>query len=77
MTSTLEEKIDKISEETSYMRGQWDATIPEIRKLLSEHGKRIGAQEQSMSNMTGKSTAVGAVSGGMLAALLTWIFKHF
>lgn len=69
----MEEKIDKIAKDSSYMRGKMDATLPRIDKMLDDHETRIKKTETDQAMMKGKV----AVAGGMAGLVVAWISKHF
>jgi len=75
--ATLEEKIDKIAEDSAYMRGRWDSTIPSLQRLIEDHEKRIQANEKTTENITTKVGLAGALSGTIFSAIIMWIFKRF
>lgn len=73
----FEEKIDKIDRNSAYMRGQWDAVIPRVEKLLQIHDAKIQGLETQQANTSGKALMVGSFGGLVLSAVFTWLGKHF
>jgi len=73
---TLEEKIDKIAEDSSYMRGCFDTIIPELKETVKIHTGAINDLKSKQDNMSGKASVIGAIMGavgGFLLSLLTKI----
>lgn len=74
MNPSVEQKIDSIAADVSYMRGKYDEAIPALQTTVKEHGKAIGAIEQNQSSMAGKSGVIGAVAGSAVAGFFVWLF---
>lgn len=70
-------RIDKILENSSYMRGQWDATIPRLVERVDIHETRLDTQGRQIENVTTKAGIFGAISGTVLSAFLMWITRKF
>lgn len=71
---SLSEKIDKIMRDTSYMRGQWDAIIPNLTRKVDEHEKELDEQGKLIANNQGKAAIVGAVGGTFMSVIIAWVF---
>lgn len=76
METELEKNLAQIARDSAYMRGQWDATIPDIKRLLELHSGKIGMLENVQANMIGKAGIAGVLGGGVVGLVFTWIGKH-
>lgn len=70
---TLEEKIDKIAQDVSYMRGKYDEAIPQLQEAVLEHGKSINTLQSKQENMAGKASVIGAIMGAVGGAILSFL----
>lgn len=73
MATTLEEKIDKIAKDVSYMSGQFDTVIPLLQKTVDNHENRISEQEKKSENMAGKASVIGGIMGAVGGAILSFL----
>ena len=70
---TLEEKIDKIAENVSYMRGQWDQAIPALQKQVGEHETCLSDIKSKQENMAGKASVIGGIMGAIGGVILSFL----
>lgn len=75
MDKLIEAKIDKIAEDTAYMRGKWDATIPNLQASIINHETRLGGIENKFANLQGRMTVSGIAGGGIMTLLVFWVKK--
>lgn len=75
MEPTFEQKIDKMAENISYMRGKWDEAIPALQTTVKEQGASIILLQKNESNMSGKSGILGAIAGSAVGAFFIYLFK--
>jgi len=73
----LQEKIDQIAKDTSYMSGQFDMIIPLLQKTADDHEKRIIEQEKKTENISGKASVIGAIIGFVSSAILSFFSNKF
>lgn len=71
--ATLEEKIDKIAENVSYMRGKYDEAIPQLQEAVLEHSKCINSLQSKQENMAGKASVVGGIMGAIGGVVLSFL----
>lgn len=69
------DQIEKIAENSAYMRGQWDATIPTVLASNEDHETRLSSVENKLSNMQGRLTVTAAAGGGLMWLVGYWIKK--
>lgn len=75
MEPTFEQKMDKMAQDVSYMRGKWDEAIPALQAVTKEHSIAINTLEKSQSNLLGKSGVIGAIAGSAVGAFFIYLFK--
>lgn len=74
---SLVAKIDKISQDISFMKGEQSEYLPNIKAMLKNHEERIVAQEKSSENIKTKVGFAGAISGGIMSILVAYIISKF
>ncbi len=77
--ANLLNKVDKIAEDSTYLRGKWDSTIPSLEALVQKHEKEIDDQGRLIANTQGKATVAGVVGGTFMSVFVGWIYSkiHF
>ncbi len=73
---SFEEKLDKIAEDTAYMRGKWEATIPPLVNEIIEHRKTIGKITTQQARAREKFAMMGMFSGAIGTGVVEWITRH-
>ena len=73
---TTEGKIDKILQNVSYMRGQWDSTIPALTVKVDAHTNDISSLKISQENIKTKVAIAGGFAGLAVATVFNWIASH-
>lgn len=73
MADSFEEKIDLISKDISFMKGQNAEALPAIKDLLKQHDIRINKLEVSSGKVSSK---VGLISG-IIGALGVGLMEFF
>ncbi len=76
MSQSLEEKLDKIAEDTAYMRGKWDATIPPLVEEIVSHRASISKMKVRQGRLTEKVGLIGLFSGAIGTGTVEWVLKH-
>lgn len=70
------EDTKKLIEDVSYMRGQWDATMPRMIVLVSDHEKRIDDISKEQGILATKIAMIGAAAGTVGAAVAKFLSTH-
>lgn len=82
----LNQKIDKLSENMSYMRGQFDTALPGIEKSLDKIGVVLEKHDKDIINLQTDNTATktritifssmgGVLGGAALSFIVGWLKK--
>lgn len=77
MPEAIETKIDRIATDVAYMRGQYESTIPDLKKVIDDHSRRINGVEQTQANIKGKVAIISVAGGGVMSVIAMWVKSHF
>ncbi len=77
-------KIDKLLEDVSYMRGKMDATFENIEKnnekvseILLDHGTRLGSLETQAGKISTKVGIIGGIFGAVATFLTEFLMRKY
>lgn len=73
----LAEKIDKIADDVSFMKGEQSQYLPSIKEMLRDHEERMQDQEKITENIRTKIGIAGATAGGLMAIIIAYLKSTF
>ncbi len=76
MSQSFEEKLDKIAEDTAYMRGKFDATIPPLVEEVVSQRATISQMKVSHAKVQEKVAMIGLFGGAIGTGAVEWVMKH-